>query len=130
MASASYGLVSTHPPHFSLARQRSIARFGAASGRLLGGFGNDLMMKDLGLAAEAALGVGAAISLGELTRHLYALNSLAGAAGWTFQASSAWCSEETAAAHAQTAREQRCRRSPGDCRHRAPREPRGLSRPS
>ncbi len=43
-----------------------------------GGFGNDLMLKDLGLAAEAAMGVGAAIPLGELARNLYALNSRAG----------------------------------------------------
>lgn len=43
-----------------------------------GGFGNDLMLKDLGLAAEAALGAGAAIPLGELARNLYALNSRAG----------------------------------------------------
>lgn len=43
-----------------------------------GGFGNDLMLKDLGLAAEAALAAGAAIPLGELARNLYALNSRAG----------------------------------------------------
>ncbi|HSW16503.1 MAG TPA: 3-hydroxyisobutyrate dehydrogenase [Ramlibacter sp.] len=43
-----------------------------------GGFGNDLMLKDLGLAAEAAMGVGAAIPLGELARNLYALNRQAG----------------------------------------------------
>ncbi len=40
-----------------------------------GGFGNDLMLKDLGLAAEAAMGVGAPIPLGELARNLYAMNS-------------------------------------------------------
>lgn len=43
-----------------------------------GGFGNDLMLKDLGLAAEAALGAGTAIPLGELARNLYAMNRLAG----------------------------------------------------
>ena len=43
-----------------------------------GGFGNDLMLKDLGLAAEAAMGVGASIPLGELARNLYAMNSAAG----------------------------------------------------
>ena len=43
-----------------------------------GGFGNDLMLKDLGLAAEAAMGVGASIPLGELARNLYAMNSQAG----------------------------------------------------
>lgn len=43
-----------------------------------GGFANDLMLKDLGLAAEAALGVDAAMPLGELARNLYALNSRAG----------------------------------------------------
>jgi 3-hydroxyisobutyrate dehydrogenase len=43
-----------------------------------GGFGNDLMLKDLGLAAEAAMSVGASIPLGELARNLYAMNSRAG----------------------------------------------------
>ncbi len=49
-----------------------------------GGFGNDLMLKDLGLAAEAAMGVGAAIPLGELARNLYAMNSNAGNGGLDF----------------------------------------------
>ena len=49
-----------------------------ASRGYTGGFGNDLMLKDLELAAEAAFGVGAAIPLGELARNLYALNSRAG----------------------------------------------------
>jgi 3-hydroxyisobutyrate dehydrogenase len=49
-----------------------------ASRGYTGGFGTDLMLKDLGLAAEAAMGVGAAIPLGELARNLYALNSKAG----------------------------------------------------
>lgn len=43
-----------------------------------GGFGNDLMLKDLGLAVEAAMGVGATIPLGELARNLYAINKQAG----------------------------------------------------
>ena len=42
------------------------------------GFGNDLILKDLGLAAEAAMSVGATIPLGELARNLYAMNSTAG----------------------------------------------------
>lgn len=43
-----------------------------------GGFSTDLMLKDLGLAVEAALGVGATVPLGELARNLYALNRNAG----------------------------------------------------
>ncbi|TCV94821.1 3-hydroxyisobutyrate dehydrogenase [Luteibacter rhizovicinus] len=49
-----------------------------------GGFGNDLMLKDLGLAAEAAMQVGAPIPLGELARNLYAINSQAGNGGLDF----------------------------------------------
>ncbi|HEY1395919.1 NAD-binding protein, partial [Roseateles sp.] len=49
-----------------------------------GGFGSDLMLKDLGLAVEAALQVGAAVPLGELARNLYALNSRAGRGGLDF----------------------------------------------
>ena len=49
-----------------------------------GGFGNDLMLKDLGLAAEAAMRVGASIPLGELARNLYAMNSTAGNGGLDF----------------------------------------------
>ena len=49
-----------------------------------GGFGNDLMLKDLGLAAEAAMGVGSPSPLGELARNLYALNSRAGRSGLDF----------------------------------------------
>lgn len=49
-----------------------------------GGFGNDLMLKDLGLAVEAALGVGATIPLGELARNLYAMNARAGRGGLDF----------------------------------------------
>lgn len=49
-----------------------------------GGFGVDLMLKDLGLAAEAALSSRASIPLGELARNLYALHSRAGAGGLDF----------------------------------------------
>ena len=49
-----------------------------------GGFGNDLMLKDLGLAAEAAVGTGVPVPLGELARNLYALNSTAGNGGLDF----------------------------------------------
>lgn len=49
-----------------------------------GGFGNDLMLKDLGLAAEAAMQAGATIPLGELARNLYALNKQAGRGGLDF----------------------------------------------
>lgn len=49
-----------------------------ASRGYAGGFGNDLMLKDLGLAVEAALGVGATIPLGEVARNLYAMNRQAG----------------------------------------------------
>lgn len=43
-----------------------------------GGFGNDLMLKDLGLAVEAAVAKGASIPLGELARNLYSINSQQG----------------------------------------------------
>ena len=49
-----------------------------------GGFGNDLMLKDLGLAVEAAMRSGATIPLGELARNLYALNKQAGRGGLDF----------------------------------------------
>ena len=49
-----------------------------------GGFGNDLMLKDLGLAVEAAMGAGASVPLGELARNLYALNKQAGRGGQDF----------------------------------------------
>ncbi len=55
-----------------------------ASRGYTGGFGNDLMLKDLGLAVEAAMAVGAAIPLGELARNLYALNRQAGRGGLDF----------------------------------------------
>ncbi|MDR1969644.1 MAG: 3-hydroxyisobutyrate dehydrogenase [Burkholderiaceae bacterium] len=49
-----------------------------------GGFGNDLMLKDLGLAVEAAMSVGSTIPLGELARNLYAMNKQAGRGGLDF----------------------------------------------
>lgn len=49
-----------------------------------GGFGNDLMLKDLGLAAEAAMAAGSPVPLGELARNLYAINSQAGHGGLDF----------------------------------------------
>ncbi|MET4676986.1 MULTISPECIES: 3-hydroxyisobutyrate dehydrogenase [unclassified Luteibacter] len=55
-----------------------------ASRGYTGGFGTDLMLKDLGLVTEAAVGVGASIPLGELARNLYALNSKAGRGGLDF----------------------------------------------
>ena len=55
-----------------------------ASREYAGGFGNDLMLKDLGLAVEAAMQVGATIPLGELARNLYALNRAAGRGGLDF----------------------------------------------
>ena len=49
-----------------------------ASKGYAGGFGVDLMLKDLGLAAEAALSARASIPLGELARNLYSLHSAGG----------------------------------------------------
>ena len=49
-----------------------------ASKEYAGGFGTDLMLKDLGLAAEAALHTRSAIPLGELARNLYAMHSASG----------------------------------------------------
>ena len=49
-----------------------------ASRGYTGGFGSDLMLKDLGLAVEAAMATGATIPLGELARNLYAMNKQAG----------------------------------------------------
>ncbi|CAM3986633.1 3-hydroxyisobutyrate dehydrogenase [Bordetella tumbae] len=46
-----------------------------ASKGYVGGFGVDLMLKDLGLAAEAALSSRSSIPLGELARNLYSLHS-------------------------------------------------------
>jgi 3-hydroxyisobutyrate dehydrogenase len=49
-----------------------------ASHDYAGGFGVDLMLKDLGLAAEAALQARATVPLGELARNLYSLHSAQG----------------------------------------------------
>ncbi|MEJ8814291.1 3-hydroxyisobutyrate dehydrogenase [Variovorax ureilyticus] len=49
-----------------------------ASKGYVGGFGTDLMLKDLGLAQENAAAVGASTPLGGLARNLYAAHSLTG----------------------------------------------------
>ncbi|WKB53431.1 3-hydroxyisobutyrate dehydrogenase [Eleftheria terrae] len=49
-----------------------------------GGFASALMLKDLGLAAEAALQSGTPTPLGELARNLYALHNAAGQGGRDF----------------------------------------------
>jgi 3-hydroxyisobutyrate dehydrogenase len=49
-----------------------------------GGFGVDLMLKDLGLAAEAAVSAKSAVPLGELARNLFALHSARGAGALDF----------------------------------------------
>ena len=49
-----------------------------------GGFSVDLMLKDLGLAAESALATRSATPLGELARNLYALHSAQGHGGEDF----------------------------------------------
>lgn len=49
-----------------------------ASAGYAGGFGVDLMLKDLGLASEAAISTGSVIALGELARNLFALHSSQG----------------------------------------------------
>ncbi len=49
-----------------------------ASKGYAGGFGTDLMLKDLGLAQENAVAVKAATPLGGMARNLYAAHSLAG----------------------------------------------------
>ncbi|MBC3875916.1 3-hydroxyisobutyrate dehydrogenase [Undibacterium flavidum] len=50
-----------------------------ASRNYSGGFGVNLMLKDLGLATQAALAGQATIPLGELTRNLYSMHSQHGA---------------------------------------------------
>ena len=55
-----------------------------ASRDYTGGFGVDLMLKDLGLAVESAGASGASVPLGELARRLYALHSQSGAGGLDF----------------------------------------------
>lgn len=49
-----------------------------ASREYSGGFGTDLMLKDLGLAEETAMAARAAMPLGSVTRQLYQLHSQAG----------------------------------------------------
>jgi len=49
-----------------------------ASKGYAGGFGVDLMLKDLGLASEAAIHTGSVIALGELARNLFAMHSAQG----------------------------------------------------
>src|SRR5690554_4839738 len=55
-----------------------------ASKQYAGGFGVDLMLKDLGLAAESALHARASVPLGELARNLYSLHSAQGHGGLDF----------------------------------------------
>lgn len=54
-----------------------------------GGFGVDLMVKDLGLAVENAVASGASVPMGALARNLYDLHSKAGSGGLDF--SSIFC---------------------------------------
>lgn len=49
-----------------------------------GGFGVDLMLKDLGLAVENALSTGSSVPLGALARNLYDIHSKSGAGGLDF----------------------------------------------
>lgn len=56
----------------------------AATRGYTGGFGTDLMLKDLGLAQESALAVKASTPLGGLARALYAAHSIAGHGGEDF----------------------------------------------
>jgi 3-hydroxyisobutyrate dehydrogenase len=55
-----------------------------ASKSYAGGFGVDLMLKDLGLAAESALNAKASTPLGELARNLYSMHSAQGNGGLDF----------------------------------------------
>ena len=50
-----------------------------ASNCYAGGFGVDLMLKDLGLAVENALATGSSVPLGSLARNLYDIHSMTGA---------------------------------------------------
>ena len=56
----------------------------AATRGYTGGFGTDLMLKDLGLAQESAMTVNASTPLGGLARQLYAAHSIAGHGGVDF----------------------------------------------
>jgi 3-hydroxyisobutyrate dehydrogenase len=49
-----------------------------ASKDYAGGFGVDLMLKDMGLATENALDLGASVPLGQLAQQLYEAHSKAG----------------------------------------------------
>lgn len=55
-----------------------------ASKEYAGGFGTDLMLKDLGLAVEAAQSAGAITPLGGLARQIYAMHSKSGNGGLDF----------------------------------------------
>ena len=55
-----------------------------ASKGYAGGFGVDLMLKDLGLAVENALATGSSVPLGALARNLYDIHSKTGAGGLDF----------------------------------------------
>ena len=55
-----------------------------ASKGYVGGFGTDLMLKDLGLAQENAMAVKASTPLGGLARAIYAAHSIAGHGGKDF----------------------------------------------
>ncbi|MFE1571542.1 3-hydroxyisobutyrate dehydrogenase [Comamonas odontotermitis] len=56
----------------------------AATRGYTGGFGTDLMLKDLGLAQESAMTVKASTPLGGMARQLYAAHSIAGHSGEDF----------------------------------------------
>lgn len=55
-----------------------------ASKGYTGGFGVDLMLKDLGLAVENSLSTGSSVPLGALARNLYDIHSKSGAGGLDF----------------------------------------------
>jgi 3-hydroxyisobutyrate dehydrogenase len=55
-----------------------------ASNGYVGGFGVDLMLKDLGLAVENALATGSSVPLGALARNLYDIHSKTGAGALDF----------------------------------------------
>ncbi|HEY4664819.1 MAG TPA: NAD-binding protein, partial [Comamonas sp.] len=55
-----------------------------ASKGYTGGFGTDLMLKDLGLAQENAVSVKASTPLGGLARAIYAQHSIAGSGALDF----------------------------------------------
>jgi 3-hydroxyisobutyrate dehydrogenase len=55
-----------------------------ASKGYAGGFGVDLMLKDLGLAVENSLSTGSSVPLGALARNLYDIHSKSGAGGLDF----------------------------------------------